>query len=348
MATPTVDKTWEFGTAGANVNQAVGGSGTLAYDNADFMYKIKESLKSVGLTTPWSVWGSCDGSGGGSGVGFGNNDGVDRWVTDGPPNTYAKVKWAAAGSNHSWIVLEQAGLGGAQFCIDLSNATSSSATVVWSPGSGFGTPGSGGTGSDGTATARPIAGDEIVLISNTTWGGSSAAFYTKGLHVLVSSDGQCTRIILCRSNVCTGLWVFDKAKNPIAAWTSPYFAGAVGVSAATEVASYANWNDTARCSTKYGATTVTNYMTSLSYAGAAVGENLTMPDDQNIEWIMSPINLASLTATHRGPRKGTVYDLWWGSTGVQIGKTYPDDATMLFVQFGNLILPWNGTSPLIG
>jgi hypothetical protein len=329
MSLPTKDKTWLY-----NVNQDAGGTGVVLSDNQNCMLKIKNAL--IGFSSvPWTVWGSCNGAGV-----FGNNDGVDRWAA------IANLVWAAAASNHSWIVLEQAGLGGAQMCIDLSNAGSSIITLSWSPGGQFGAGGSGGTGVDGTATARPTAGDELNIISATTWGGNSAAYYTKGLHVMQSSDGQCTRVLLCMANVCSGVWFFEKAKNPITAWTAPYFAGAAGSAASAEVVTYVNWNDSARVYTRYptGTTSVGYYMTSAFYGAATVGENQTYPDDNTLEWPMNSIGLASLTATHRGGRKGEVFDLWWGSTAPQIGATYPEDGTKQFAQFGHLIFPWDGAS----
>jgi hypothetical protein len=120
MTLPTLDKTggaaWQF-----NVNQDVGGYGVEHEDCADLLYKIKQALTTFG-SVPWTVWGSCDGAGG-----FGNNDLNDRWTAD---STYTKLKWAASGA-HSWIVLEQSGLGGAQLCIDLLNANAYVCTIVW-------------------------------------------------------------------------------------------------------------------------------------------------------------------------------------------------------------------------
>ena len=337
MTLPTLDKTggaaWQF-----NVNQDVGGTGVLRTDCADLLYKIKQALKTFG-SMPWAVWGSSDS------VGAGNNDSNDRWTYDA---TYTKLVWVASTGVHSWIVLEQAGLGGAQVCIDLIDATLANTyncTLVFSPGGNFGAVGSGGTGADGTTSVRPTAGDEITVISVAAYGASTAAFYSKGLHVMQSSDGQCTRVLFCRDNATPLFWIFDKAKNPIAAWTSPYMVGMKGASGVTEVCTYANFNDAASLITKYGTTSVTNYMTSAFYVSGSVGENQTYPDDNTNEWPINSIGLASLTAAHRGGRKGEVFDLWWGSTGAQIGTTYPETGTKLFAQFGHLIFPWNGTTP---
>ena len=51
-------------------------------------------------------------------------------------------------------------------------------------------------------------------------------------------------------------------------------------------------------------------------------------------------------STPAAPRRlGSVYDLWYGSTAVGQGDTYPNDSTRQFVQFGHFIFPWNGTAP---
>lgn len=337
MTLPTLDKTgataWQF-----NVNQAMGGTGSYHHDCASILYAIKQSLITFG-TSPWVVWGSADGTA----LGFGNNDGVDRWTYDA---TYSKFVWSTIAPGHSWIILEQVGLGGAQFCIDLSNSYSYSLTISFSPAGGFGAPGSGGTGTNGTATSKPTAGDEIILLNNTYWGVNtgSNAFYSKGLHIMQSKDGQCTRVILGIVNIGAAMWFFEKAKNPIAAWTAPYFAVVLGSTAMIEQITYSNLNDTANSKTKIGVDTVSMYMTSAWYVSATVGENQNYPDDDTLEWPFSTIGLASFTAPHRGPRKGEVFDLWWGSTAPQLGATFPEDGTKQFAQLGHLIFPWDGTT----
>lgn len=336
MALPTLEKTWQF-----NVNQSIGTNSSAEADCDDLLLKIKNSLLGFG-SSPWVVWGSCDGSGGGSGVGFGNNDYVDRWVdaTD--------IVHAAAASNHSWTVLEQSGLSNAQICIDMSNSNVYAGTITFSPAGQFGAPGSGGTGADGTATARPTAGDSITLINNTNWGGTSAGFYGK-LYVMMSSDGQCTRIIQLRGNAAPMFWGIEKAKSPISAWTNPIFAWATGNTGSIDYPAYNYFNDVSTYpQTKIGSDTVNLFVTSEGWGSGMSGENITVPDDDTGEWVLCPMGLASTTTSHRGPRKGLVYDLWWGNVTLNTGDTYPNNTTRSLVQIVDMVFPWNGSIPLIG
>src|SRR5512143_1676931 len=119
MAMPVATKTWEF-----LINQSWGGLGTVLADNRDLMLKIKNALINSGVfTSEMVVWGSNNGAGA-----FGNGDAVDRWAAA------ANLVWAAAGVNHSWMVLTQGGIHPrSAICIDLNNATSSNATIVISP-----------------------------------------------------------------------------------------------------------------------------------------------------------------------------------------------------------------------
>jgi hypothetical protein len=62
---------------------------------------------------------------------------------------------------------------------------------------------------------------------------------------------------------------------------------------------------------------------------------------------MCPISVYSETGSAKG-RAGRVADIWAGSAGVPSGSTFPVSPNdKEFVQFGQLIIPWNGTAPLI-
>ena len=94
-------KTWQF-----DVNQII----PSALDNTtyrkDLLFKIKESL--IGFDqSPWQVAGSSDSITAGM-------DGVDRWLSP------ADIIHAPNGQPHSWVVLEQPGLGGMQLLLGLA------------------------------------------------------------------------------------------------------------------------------------------------------------------------------------------------------------------------------------
>lgn len=334
MALPTLDKSWQH-----TVSQATGGGATNLADCQDTMYKVKNVLKAFG-TLPWTCWGSCDGAGG---VGsFGNGDLTDRW------SATSKLIWAAAGVNHSWIVLAQSGLGSnGSICIDLANANPYYAVIVLSPSAGFG---AANGGADGTATARPTASDEIVLVTAANWGVYQSGTFVMRFHAMQSTDGQCTRVVFCYNNLACGLWQFDKVKNPLAAWTVPVL-GAVYGASNSEILTYASFNDVATYpKSKIGAGASPNatfYYTSEGYIAGMVGENIVVADDDSGEWPICPIGLASISSTHRGARKGMLFDMYWGPTQLVTGDTYPGDGTRTFAQFGDFVFPWNGSVPVV-
>lgn len=120
------------------------------------LFSLKEHMKNTLATgvlagsrnanSVWTVKGSSDGAGA-SGL-----DNVDRWAA------ITNLIWAANGTNHSWIVLENATLG-YQVCIDCNSVTTTNVGLVATE---IATPFTGGS-----ATSRPTATNEW------QWGSSS-------------------------------------------------------------------------------------------------------------------------------------------------------------------------------
>lgn len=330
MAVPTLSKSWQF-----DVNKQVGSLAALPACNQNAMSALKESLRGFG-SAAWGVWGSCYGHV--SSPQFGNGDGVDYWRTTGVGDP-AKLIWGTG--NHSWIVLTQSGLSSkAAICIDLNSASSWLVTVVLSPSAGFGTA-NGGT--NGTASARPTASDQIVLLNGAAWGGYNGTL-TWRQHVLMSTDGKCTRILMMKNGASSGLWLLDVAKNPVDGWAIPVVGLAYGSSDGSGVASYANFSTAANTWGKMGADTCSFYMTGEAYGATGLQTVSTVPDDETGEWPLFPIGLQSTSSSHRG-RKGEVFDLWWSGGGG--GLTYPDDDTRQLIGFGAFAFPWNGSVPWV-
>ncbi len=341
MALPTLNKTWIV-----SPNNISAGSAVVLTANQNLMYLIKNLFKSPGT---WTVWGSNDGGGAGH---FGNGDAIDRW------DATTKLIWAAAGSNHSWIVLSQSGLGGnASVCIDCSNVNSYSYYInMWcSPNAGFGVA-NGGT--DGTATAAPTASDQFLVLnagSILPWGGTAATTNTRNLvSFMQSTDGQCTRLAIFRKGGVAGLWILDKAKNPISQWTYPIFGFIKGDSndattdpdAAGYAALYAA-NIRAYLSTACSGLFTGETGSAAGGAGSMIGEIMTFADEDTLEWPMAGIAIYFSTVGHRG-HKGAVFDMWFGSTARITGDGYPASGTTLqFIQIGDLIMPWDQTTALI-
>ena len=317
MTLPTNEKTWTF-----DVNNAGGvSSGGFLIDHQLTLYAIKTAMVALG----WTVVASSDSTAPGTGLG-------DNWSAS------DKLIWNNPGSAHSWMVFQQAGIdANFQVCLDCASNAAYYLTVGISPG---------GYNNDGTNTNRPTAADEYVVMSAAAWGVPSASFNSK-VHVMVSDDGECTRILVCTNNGTTGLMFFDKPKNPVTGWATPWVSVAQGtINVGQEQATYNNFSDNAKVQGDPGGGLCSMYLTSEGYLAASGGEYLVFPDDQTGEWPMFPAGLICTTVGNRG-RKGAMFDLWWGSTFQSTGDTYPAAGTYLYAQFGDLILPWDGSLPQV-
>jgi len=323
MALPSLSKTWQF-----SVNVAKGNSGVLLTDARAVMRQFKTAMIGFG-TLPWTVSGSSDSSTSGM-------DAVDRWAAD------TNLVWGAVG--HSWIVLRQTGIAAKfEVCIDLSNASSNSITVVVSGSAGFGTT-NGGT--NGSTSARPTATDEVVVISNTTWWGSPGASAQHQVHAMQSTDGQCTRLLVTTSQVAHMIAIFDKPKNPISQWTFPWFVGWNGTgNTAQSGAQVTNWNDNPLANFKpQNATAGTCYFaTTFLNTGATVGQRITVAQDVGSAHIFTPITLISETVGLRGAW-GEAFDIYFSDTGMTTATQFDASPSHAWTYFKDLVLPWDGST----
>jgi hypothetical protein len=339
MAMPTPDKTWQF-----NVNQFIPGTGTTDADNKTTLLAIKNSL--IGFSShPWTVSGSCNGAGS-----FGM-DGVDRW------DAISKIVFNYNGNAHSWIVLRQTGMDTLfEVLIDCYNngsADSSRLNISWST-SGF-------TG--GSNTQAPTALGQVFSLANNTFHGSQGFWspwnsgYSRMLHVMMSTDGQCTRVLyinIQNPGVIGGLWLFETAKNPVSGWSpavyvatsyydsawKPYYdylkSATTGPGSMTPLTakpfngSLPSYPYDSRCTPATlgtgiatGTTTGTAGCMGLSFGGDGYASNLfylarTFHNQINMQLTFGYIPLISNTAGYRG-RMGTAYDMWWGPYSVLAG-----------------------------
>lgn len=333
MALPVPDKTWQF-----NVNQAMPDQGTTLASSRRLMRTIKNSLVGFG-SNPWTVRYSSNGSVAGSA-----GDGVDRWTAD------TDLVWAAG--NRSWMVLRQTGIAtNFELCIDLNFAAGYNATMVVSPAAGF-------TG--GTIGARPTATDEFTINSTANgWGTNGGTTGNAGaLHVMQSTDGQVTYVVFTCDNRAQAFWMLARPKNPATGWSNPSVSliDMITPSSGTAVDSMLLTRYFGTNATLFrgrGTTTMNIFLTSEGTTngannGALLAESasvLNSPNDFSGEYPMFPIGFASKTTGNRG-RHGQIFDMWLGLDITNIGDTYPNDTSRQFVQFGDLIFPWNGSVPL--
>ncbi len=325
MPLPMLSKTWQF-----DVNRVIPAQGSAIATHRLILRTIKDRLKAFTMS-PWVVRYSCDSVAAGAA-----GDGVDRWDSD------TDLVWAVPGVAHSWIVLRQAGFGhNVELLIscEQTSAFGSILTLYVSPNNNF-------TG--GSTVLRPTATDEIDVVSNNHWIGNSGSALQFVIHMMMSVDGQCTRVFIYQNNIVVAFWLIDKPQNPVTGWNNSVVGHGRGSSSITEWPTYANLSKIAAASAPTsgrGVSTMRLNLTSEGYGSAydVVGIKQTVVNDLSAEAPMMPIGLASDTASNRG-RHGSLFDLWWGLQGFASGDTYPNDATRQFAQHGDLISPWNGSA----
>jgi hypothetical protein len=338
MALPATEKTWQF-----NVNQLIPSAGTMALDRRALMYAIKAAL--VGFAgTPWIVTGSSNGAGAGA------MDGVDRWASE------ANVIWNSAGSNHSWIVLKQTGMdAGFELLIDCNGTSSQQhyATIKWAI-SGF-------TG--GNATTAPTASASVTAINTTYWATDNSNVADTVLHVMMSDDGECTRLIATTYGYSypTFVWFFERIKGPSAGWATPFI---VYIPSPTTGSS--KWRTdfvggTARFAAKHGAidmalfATSEGYLNDFYYGLAGTDRNLVKkPNQLSGEWSLFPMGVVSETTNAKG-HHGSLYDAYacprfftgGGGNSICCLVSFPNDSSYAWVAMDQLLVPWDGTPPQI-
>lgn len=331
MSLPTVQKTYQF-----NINQATSGTnfgGATAFhqEYEDTLLAIKNSMKGFALS-PWTVVGSSDSTTAGM-------DAVDRW-TD-----HTKLVWNNAGVR-SWIVLKQTGIvsagSGFQICIHCNPLSGggfadTNISIIASASAGF-------TG--GSTSARPTATDEYQFFSGAWLFESNAPQTGSGpyrIHVMQSTDGSVTRALVYRAGALNSFWSFEapSASNLTSGWTNPYVAFVGGLGGIGNPGLYAALYNTARAGIRVNGFNAAAYWTCESFNGGILGAKLNFAQDIDSSFIMAPIGIATTQSGARG-RWGILNDIWWGTNALPEATNFPSDASRQFVQFGNLIIPWNG------
>jgi hypothetical protein len=343
MTNPTIQKTWEFALNGLALQSTDQGSTAAHLDRRETMLGIKQMLTNTGswtgtFTAPWTVVSSSNGSTAGA---------SDNW------NTAADLVWRdedSTGTNFGWIVLRQTGISTTfELLIALeSDTVNDDGSQIYASVAQAGFTG-------GTTNTAPTATDERILrddngLGNGHWGTGADAASTTNIryHVMMSSDGECTRVLIFMDKIVTGFWLFDVPDNPATGWTNPYVAVVYGQNnSTTNVTQYGLWYDSANMLGRYSGTDTTVYLSGEGIANSGVGEFLKANQVDNT-WIASEMGVVSQTSTFTG-RMGTMYDLWWGgsfSSSEATGRLYPETGTKLYVQVKDMIFPWDGTSVL--
>lgn len=326
MALPTKEKTWQH-----NVNNVIGPYGTAQETYRTAFLTLKNALKGFAAGA-WAVRGSSN-----SLTAANVGDGVDRIVvaTD-------WVSGATDSTARSWIVLRQAGANNGELLFEGRSAGSTPAEqtmrIWWSPSGVF-------TG--GSTTARPTAADEILLYNTANWISAANTPFQCVVHVMQSSDGACTRWVVHYNGKPEFFGVLDKLGDPVTGFTIPVFAGVSYVANNTVLLTQTLIQTSSpKFSASHGGVTFNVWP-----AAFASGSSLTLVSGRNAGQIKNgfdgsfpllPMLLGSDTVPYNG-MLGRICDWWLASELVMEGRTYPDDGSHKYVQFGHFVFPWNGT-----
>ena len=339
MPAPALDKPYDF-----DVQNQQTATASALLDHQTILLALKNSLKATG-TVPWTVKGSHDGAGS-----FGNNDDTDRWTDT------SDLVFASSG-NRSWIVIQQSAINTkTQICFFLNDGEGNGRAmdVIFSPNSGFF---AANGGADGTATTRPTASDEVVLLdssfANGVWLDDQTSAQNYAWHVMTAKDGLVTFWAVCRNNQLSSFFMCARPKNPDTNWTNPAiacFRGADGGGSTNNPAGYSYLNDQEAVKTNISGVGAVDIRCSTEMAvSSMIGQQQTQTNI-NGEWPLTAIGLRGVTTDARG-HLGMAYDMRFTSTARPDGTTYPGagdpvpEAT--WVQFGHLALPWSTDTPVL-
>jgi hypothetical protein len=323
MAIPTKEKTWQA----VVVRQLPTGS------NHETCRRLIYALKLAFLTAGWTVARSCNGSS------FADSDLWDAW---------SKVTWNVASSARSWIVL-RAPVALHPTLYLLIETAASEGTHAESPRGIYCSYSLGVAYTGGSTTARPTAAGEVVLRTGQRDNVAGRWLYNSGAPDLIStfnlayaSDGTAIRCQFCNAAASPTYYSFFDLQRAVdlvggGVWDADPVSGLW-----VHQPLYANLNDAASATAKLAGTAVTAVCATLGWITSMAGENQLIANEiGGLGWPMTEILLWAQTVGKRGPY-GRLRDLFFGSTAISNGTTYPASGDREWVQFGHLVMAWNG------
>lgn len=341
MALPTLTKTWRF-----RVNEQIVAQSSQANQCAYQMIQNIDALLGNGAWTdsdgvaaavsnPWTVVQS---NGRVSGL---SAPGVNVLTA------LNEIVWATSG-NRWWIVLQN--VDGVQLLLASPNNTQ-----YYNIYAAFSI---GGLFTGGTATAVPTASDQVVWSTNSGWTHNDAR--DSVMHVLHSTDGRETRLILCTGGAVFTSWTFGRIRDPEDGIVNPFFLHMISAGATSMPASHAISGGGGM----FHGTAANMWM---RHGGAAVRLCLTMPghgsggsyfaaNGINVpnefqavpKWPFYEPEVFGYTTVGGRGRAGLVHDFWSGNWNPRThGDQYPGDGTRQFAQLGYMVWPWNKTLCLV-
>lgn len=278
----------------------------------------------------------------------GSSDNVTA-ALDGTDRINTAVKWVRGSSTtvtHSWVLLHYANIGtGIDVLFDYAGSTDESMRICVSPTSAYAINGT-------NSRYSPTAADEVIVYGSTTVGATLGSTATSGDRIWTAanaSDGKAFILLAARA----GAWVshvileevvsavvapatFSPAWIATAGTTAPAISGWHNGTVWKTKANGVNLGGTAGCSTSMEATS----------SGTIPSVYSSVLELQNSQWPVMALGLWSTVAGARG-KLCNLIDIHAGNVSAADGDTYPNDATRTHVAFGDFVLVWDGSAPVM-
>lgn len=209
---------------------------------------------------------------------------------------------------------------------------------------------------------RETASDAATFMTGDT--DTTGAQGNYKLHVMVSDDGEETRVFVGYLGTVYLAWIDGAIKNPHPLLTAPgvTLPAFTAMRFGTNQWGFTIFNDSDQITlTSFnepgagpGNPSIMSpqgeqvrhvaqaYMTAEGAISSAVAQIWTGQSELSGKWEMYPIGIAQFAANVRS-RVGEIKDLWWLPTGVSTGRTFPDDLSRQFIALNDMALPWNGS-----
>ena len=315
------------------------------------LLELKNALKALGgAGVVWDVVASSDSSG------YVNKGGgsPDLWtdITDVIPHT--------AGSAHSWIILENQTTG-AELLIDYAYGSTTYDRVIiqFSPGGNF--------TADGDASNAPTATDAQLMYDNDKLFSNDDGGYTKFvMNVMCSADKKTTRWYWHEKNDASAanggmVGLIEEVQNTPSEWNSTYKTAVLFYNYGPEFSTTPNVKspnltrlDDGKMYCRYVTSEpysdwISSYLTMEGYRetnGYIYGFFYNNVEQGLVDgYPINPIGLFR-EVNPKGGSLGRLRDIYFGQNTQDTLSTYPADASRLWIKWGALIVPWDGSAPL--
>jgi len=244
----------------------------------------------------------------------------------------------------SWILVRQTGIAAScELLISLravSNTDGREARTSMSHTGGFGPLNS--------VSTVPTATNEYAVLNPVTyWFDDFSSAFSSSCDVLLSEDGSVTIWIL-KANGHSRAWhMFCAMSDPVTGVTDPSLMVRIGgapPSSSVLLSTYFTGFHNFVAGMQAG-TVSRFFLAGEAYNTTLLGRQNTRKNAVSGEYVMAPVGVVCDTNSIEG-RHCHLPDVWIGPTDVLVpdGSYYPADGSKQFIQFGDFIFKWDGTT----